>query len=532
MAELLSKKLNKPPLMGGATFRVTILPPDDDRVSEENGVNLFLYKVAESPFAKNMNWRGDRINPVNGDRPGLILSLDYLVTAYAKKTGVAAQDDITAHQLLGNAMAVFHDYPVLNDIHDGDFDASLDGQFAPELRNSFEKVKISLLPISMDEFSKIWTGLSKAYRLSVAYEVSLVEIGPTTPMTGPAPVIQLTSVQTQTFTTPQIVSVEPSRGPAGAQVKIKGQGFQSLGADTVVTVGGVDLSESDFIRLSADEIDLVIPETVVGGPKVPIVVTVQDSQSLPAVYEMVPWINRVVPLRGIPGIPVAIDFTVPGGATAAVEIDGQAATTTVDPTGKVVTAIVPMAITSNGAKSVVLILNDGTLKPSNALSFEVLPLITAVNVAVSPPPVQTTITLTGERLDGTDTSVRVAGLLLSHGANATPAQLVVQVGRTLAATAPVSALIDGRESNVLPSQLSQIIPAAAFAGDNVTLSGSGLSGRNVSVTFGATNVALGPQPFASRFSVRVPPTLAAGPVQVKATIDGRDTNSVSFTVSG
>jgi|GEM_PF-1045749 len=532
MAELLSKKLNKPPLMGGATFRVTILPPDDDRVSEENGVNLFLYKVTESPFAKNMNWRGDRVGPINGDRPGLVLSLNYLLTAYAKKTGAAAQDDITAHQLLGNSMAIFHDYPVLNDVHDGDFDAGLDSQFAPELRNSFEKVKISLLPISMDEFSKIWTGLSKAYRLSVAYEVSLVEIGPTIPRTGPAPAIQRTLVQTQAFTTPQITSVEPSSGPAGAQVKIKGQGFQSPGTDTVVTVGGVDFSPSDLISLSANEIDLVIPESLVGGPKVPIVVTVQGNQSPPATYQVVPWINRVVPLRGIPGIPVSIDFTVPSGATVAVEIDGQAATTTVDPTGKLVTAIVPMAIASNGAKSVVLILNDGSPKRSNALSFEVLPLITAVNLAVSPPPVKTTITLTGERLNGTDVAARVAGLLITKGTNATATQLVVQVDRVLAVTTPVSALVDGRESNALPSQLNQIIPAAAFAGDMVTLAGSGLSGRNVSVTFGATNVPLGPQSFASQFSVRVPPALAAGPVQVKATIDGRDTNSVSFTVSG
>src|SRR5712692_6950898 len=195
MAELLSKKVNKPPLMGAVTFRVTTLPPDDDRVSEENGVNLFLYKVTESPFAKNMNWRGDHVTPVNGDRPPLVLSLNYLLTAYAKKTAAAAQDDITAHRLLGNAMAILHDYPVLNDVHDGDFDASLDTQFAAELRNSFEKVKVSLLSISMDEFSKIWTGLSKAYRLSVAYEVSLVQIAPFVPALLPSPAPQRSSVR-------------------------------------------------------------------------------------------------------------------------------------------------------------------------------------------------------------------------------------------------------------------------------------------------------------------------------------------------
>src|SRR6266568_391389 len=532
MAELLSKKMNKPPLMGAATFRVTTLPPDDDRVSQDNGVNLFLYKVTESPFAKNMNWRGDRVTPVNGDRPPLVLSLNYLLTAYAKKTALTAQDDITAHQLLGNAMAIFHDYPVLNNVHDNDFDASLESQFAAELNNSFEKVKVSLLPFSMDEFSKIWTGLSKAYRLSVAYEVSLVEIGPTTPMTGPAPLIQLTAIQMQTLTTPQIISVEPSRGPTGAQVKIKGQGFQSPGAHTTVTVGEVDFSESDLISISAEEIDLLMPESLVGGPKISIVATVQGKQSTIASYEVVPWINRLVPLRGIPGIPVSIDFSVPGGATVAVEMDGQAATTTVDPNGKLVTAVVPIAIASNGAKSVVLILNDGTPKRSNALSFEVLPLITAVGVTTSVAPVRTTITLTGERLNGTDVAVKVGGLLLSKGSNATLTQLIVQVDRSLAVTTPVSALVDGRESNVLPSQLNQIIPAVAFAGDNVTLAGVGLSGRNVTVTFGATTVPLGPQSLANQFSVRVPPALAAGPVSVKVTIDGRDTNSVPFTVSG
>src|SRR5258708_15814797 len=152
IAELLAKKLNKPPLTEPtATFRVTTLPPDDDRVSEDNGVNLFLYKVAESPFAKNMNWRGDRSNPVAGDRPPLALTLDYLLTAYAKKVANSAQDDVTAHQLLGNAMAILHDYPLLNNIQDSDFDANLNIQFPAELPDSFQNVKITSLPTSLQQ---------------------------------------------------------------------------------------------------------------------------------------------------------------------------------------------------------------------------------------------------------------------------------------------------------------------------------------------------------------------------------------------
>lgn len=530
---LLGAKLNKPPLLGTTTtFRITALPPDDDRVSEDNGINVFLYKVTESPFAKNMNWRGDKTNPVAGDRPPLALTLEYLVTAYAKKVATSAQDDITAHQLLGNAMAILHDYPVLNDIHDADFDANLDTQFAAELNASFEKVKLSLAPTTMEEFSKIWTGLTKPYRLSVVYHVSLIEIAPTVPTRVPAPVVQIAAVGVNALSTPLISSVQPASGPVGTNVVIQGQGFQQPGAETIVTVGGVDFAESDLVSINSHQIVLAIPSSPQTGPQLDIVVTVQGTQSPPASYQVAPWIPRLLPLRGIPGIPIQIPFTVPSGATASVQVDGLAATTTVDPQGKFVSAIVPLAITSNGPKPVTLILNGGTPKTSNALSFEVLPLITAVSVTTVATPAQTTVTLTGERLDGNDTSVNIGGVLLAVGQNATPSTLVAQVNRVLTVTTPVSALVDGRESNALPGQLDQITPAAAFAGDTVTLSGAGLSGRNVVVSFNATTVNVGPQPFATQFAVRVPVTLAAGNVTVKVTVDGRDTNSVPFTVSG
>jgi hypothetical protein len=191
-----------------------------------------------------------------------------------------------------------------------------------------------------------------------------------------------------------------------------------------------------------------------------------------------------------------------------------------------------MTITSNGPKSVVLTVNTGTPQSSNALSFEVLPLIASVNVATVASPAQTTVTVTGERLDAADAAVNIGGLLLDVGANATPTKLVATVNRVLTTTTPVSVVIDGRESNALPCQLLQINPAAAFAGDTVTLMGNGLSGRNVVVTFGATAVVVGAQPFATQFAVNVPGALAAGAVTVTVTVDGNSTNGVPFTVSG
>lgn len=533
IAELLTKKLNKPPLMGEtATFRVTVLPPDDERVSEDTGINLFLYKVGESTFLKNMDWRGDHPNPVKGNRPPLALTLSYLVTSYAKKVANSAQDDVTAHQLLGNAMSILHENSVLDDIHDSDFDADIDTQFAPELRNSFEKIKISLLPISMEEFSKIWTGLSKAYRLSVAYDVSLVQIGPTAPVPLPAPAVQTPKVQLAVFQSPVIISIEPVSGPAATTVTIRGTGLTRPGASTLVTVGGDEFSAADFALLTAEEIQLTVPEAPPRGPRLPIVISIGGQESTPAFYEVRPWIDSIQPMRGVTGIPVTIPFEIPLGATVSAEIDGQAVVAALDVANKSVSVVIPTDITTNGPKAVVLIVNDGNLHRSNARFFEVLPLIQSAAIVTQATPARTTITLNGERLKGADVSVVVGGITLRKGKNDTTDQLVVQVDRILATDLPVYAIVDGRRSSTLPSILDRIEPRRGFAGDAITIVGRGLSGRSVVVSFDTIALPAVAQPFTSQFAVGVPLALTAGVVQVKVTVDGRDTNSLPFTISG
>lgn len=525
LAELLTRKLNNPPLMGPTTFRVTLLPPDDERIADETGLNLFLYKINESPTAKNMNWRGDRASPVNGNKPPLALTLSYMLTAYAKKTAGTAQDDIATQQLLGNAMAILHEYPFLNDIHDSEFDADVDAQFAPELRNAFEKVKVSLLPISMEEFSKIWTGFSKAYRLSVAYEVSLIEIGPLAAMRAPAAPVQETAVQLGTVGAPVIGAVSPATGPAGAQVSITGSNLRVAGLPTTVTVGGEDVDESDLILFTDQEIRLAIPTAIQRGPRVPIVVATGRNQSAPGTYAVVPWIDSVVPLRGITGIELTIAGQFPAGAAVSAEVGGTPTTATVS--GTSVRTVVPTSITSSGPQPVVLIVNGVR---SNARMFEVLPQIASVAFTTQAMPAETTVTLSGERLQGQDIAVTAGDLRIKAAANTNASQLSVKVNRVLPANLPVSVTIDGRQSNIVPPRLDAIEPAQGAAGDALTLTGAGLSGRTVSVNFGTHPVTIGAQPFASRLRAALPAGLPAGSVQVTVTVDGHNTNGVQFQV--
>lgn len=529
IAELLAKKMNKPQLLGATTPKVTTLPPDDDRVDDNDGVNLFLYRVSEDPFTKNMDWRGDKSN-AGAHRPALSLNLYYLLTGYAQKANGASGDDITAHRLLGNAMSILNEYPVLNDIHDGDFDADLDVQFPLELRDSFEKIKVTLMPNSMDEFSKIWTGLSKAYRLSVTYEVSLVQIAPMGPTAATQPEIQQVSLSVIASGDPILASITPATGTVGQLVSLNGKGFVKRGVATAVLIDDLRLEESDLVSLSDDKIVLNVPVALQRGPRLRISVLVGNNESQPQTYEVSPWISTIQPLRGFTGVPLTIAFEVPSGATIGAEIDGAPVAVTVVADEKVVRVVVPVGIATNGPKPVALILNT---KHTNVRLYEVLPLIMNVTVTTVAAPAKTTIELTGQRLKGKNVKVRYGKMTINKDENLSATAVSVDVDkRVLPANLPVSVLVDGRESNVLPPRLDSIEPSTAFAGDEITLTGSGLSGVAVSLAFDATPVNLGAQANASRFKVKVPSTLAAGTVAVKVTVNGNDTNPRSLVVLG
>src|SRR5262245_16092046 len=151
---------------------VTLLPPGD-LLPEVSGINLYLYRVMESAFTKNRPWPGDRATP-SSDQPALALQLFYLLTPLGIRPANDSDTGDDAHTMLGLAMRTLQENPVLNNVHLPSFEA--DAELPDFLLNSYEQIKMMLLPTSIDELSKIWATINQPYRLSVAYEVSLVEI--------------------------------------------------------------------------------------------------------------------------------------------------------------------------------------------------------------------------------------------------------------------------------------------------------------------------------------------------------------------
>src|SRR5207245_2354500 len=85
----------------------------------------------------------------------LALSLNYVITAYGED-----DEDTRSHRILGRAMHVLNDFPLLG----------------PTEIAQAERVRITPLALSTEEISKLWMIFQTQYRISAAYQVSVVLI--------------------------------------------------------------------------------------------------------------------------------------------------------------------------------------------------------------------------------------------------------------------------------------------------------------------------------------------------------------------
>lgn len=156
---------------------VSFGPPDlkPTSGSSANGrINLYLYKIVENAYLKNQEIPAQDQSDATA-HPPLSLILYYLLTPFPDSEEYNENYDLNAHKIMGDAMSVFHDFPILTD----DMEVPPDSGtklLHTSLQNQVEKVKITLEPLDTEELTKIWMGLNNPYRLSIGYSVSVVQI--------------------------------------------------------------------------------------------------------------------------------------------------------------------------------------------------------------------------------------------------------------------------------------------------------------------------------------------------------------------
>lgn len=142
-------------------------------------LNLFLYQTVISAAWRNQDVPA-QVRPGETGAPALALSLHYLITAYGRGD---SDNDSVSHRVLGGAMAVLHDHPLLGS---AEIAAAMVGN---DLGNQVERVRITPQIVSVDEMSKLWTTFQSQYRISAAYEVGVILIDSRRPARAPLPVL-------------------------------------------------------------------------------------------------------------------------------------------------------------------------------------------------------------------------------------------------------------------------------------------------------------------------------------------------------
>lgn len=205
---------------------VTTRTPDMARKTMTGtSLNVFLFGTAV-----NAAWRNQDPAPSQGGpaSPPLALNLHYLVTAYGRDD---SDQDAVSHRVLGAAMGVLHDHSVLGA-----------DELAAALANSgvgeqAERIRITPLPLGVDELSKLWTAFQTNMRVSAAYEVSVVLIDSQAPARAPLPVLARGAndegVHSVLGAAPTLTRMLPPRSQAAARqgetVLVEGSSLSTVG---------------------------------------------------------------------------------------------------------------------------------------------------------------------------------------------------------------------------------------------------------------------------------------------------------------
>jgi len=294
---------------------VTVSSPISISNESKQRVNIFLYKVSENAYLKNQEIQGMGSSGRYG-HPPLSLDLHYFLTAYGSKGGgeEGEIDELDAHKILGEAMRVFHDHPIISEEDIKNLDENNEDL---SLQNPFENLRISLDPLGLEDLTKVWTAITKPYRTSAAYTVSVVQIEKSKPRSLP----KLVGVGPQggakvyalPIRRPQIDEVHMVRkgeskerlisyAAIGDTLIILGRNFAS---DNRLILGSVDVTDSILAIKGDSRIEFLLPdnEALQPGPQtisLAFDVIMGDpgvkhtlSHSNQAVFMLVPKINNV-----------------------------------------------------------------------------------------------------------------------------------------------------------------------------------------------------------------------------------------------
>src|SRR5271165_6668918 len=236
-----------PPDLSGAA--VTTLRPDAQlSVADATGINIFLYQVLPNASLRNCDLPTRRSDGTLVQRPRIALDLNYLFTFYGNDAELEPQ------RLLGCVAGVLNASPILSaeEINQ----ALLNAQpfnaapftaapfnappYQPDLAMQPERVNLTMLPLSLEELSKLWSVFYQIpFALTMSFQASVVLIEREEMMPQSALPVKKRTVKAITFNSPAITNIVAQSDPeqpitAGATILVNGTDLRGSGVSVQI----------------------------------------------------------------------------------------------------------------------------------------------------------------------------------------------------------------------------------------------------------------------------------------------------------
>ncbi len=212
------------------------------------GVNLFLFQVTPNGAFRNVDAPTRRTDGTLLQPTRSAYDLHYLLTFYGSEVNLEPQ------RVLGSVLRVLHAVPVLTHKRLESVKMALPFLAASNLEVETETVKLNIIPLNLEELSKLWSVFFQTtYNLSIAFQASVVIIDGTEIAT-PALPVATRNVYVRPFQFPLVEAVLTQKTPADEilpdQPIVVGdtiylRGHQLMGDATYVRIGGLQITPAE-----------------------------------------------------------------------------------------------------------------------------------------------------------------------------------------------------------------------------------------------------------------------------------------------
>ena len=256
----------------GGGLAVTTFPLDKAQTfGPDDGagrINLFLYQTQSNGAWRNADMPR-QVRPNETGLPPMALDLYYLLSAHEKTDG---DSTVLAHRLLGRAMRGLYDHPLLG------ADEIRAALAENDLADQIERVRITPQPLSLEEMSKLWMMFQTGYRISAAYQVSVVLIESTRSSRTPLPV--LTRGENDRGVTAQADLIPPF--PTITDVQLPAEQISVRPGEQLIITGHHLDGDSVAVRFTSQRLGTPRSVAATGTPTQVKVAVPNDPANLPA----------------------------------------------------------------------------------------------------------------------------------------------------------------------------------------------------------------------------------------------------------